>query len=173
MDEKPTYEELEQRNKELEKEALNYKRLEKALQESEKRFKNVTNSIEELIVLVDQNFKIQLINSTLAQAWNISLDDCAGKYCYELFYGRKHICEGCPAIKVLDEGKVIRAALRYRPDGRIYDRTAYPSLRITATSPALSSSVVILPSKSRPRKSFERVRKNTGPFWKPRCKDAG
>ena len=123
---KLTYEELEQRNKELEKEVVNCKRLEKALQESEKRFKNVTNSIEELIVLVDQNFKIQLINSTLAQAWNISFDDCAGKYCYELFYGRKHICEGCPAIKVLDEGKVIRAALRYRPDGRIIDRTAYP-----------------------------------------------
>jgi PAS domain S-box-containing protein len=126
MDRKPTYEELEQRNKELEKAVVNCKGLEKALQESEKRFKNVTNSIEELIVLVDQNFKIQLINSTLAQAWNISLDDYAGKYCYEIFYGRNDICEGCPAIQVLNKGKVTRGALRYRPDGRIYDRTAYP-----------------------------------------------
>jgi len=74
---KPTYEELERRNKELEKEVVNCKRTEQALQESEKRFKNVTNSIEELLVFVDQNFKIQLINSTLAQAWNISLDDYA------------------------------------------------------------------------------------------------
>jgi PAS domain S-box-containing protein len=126
MDRKPTYEELEQRNKELEKKVVNCKRLEKALQESEKCFKNVTNSIKELLVFVDQNFKIQLINSTLAQAWNISLDDYAGKYCHELFYGRNDICEGCPAMQVLNEGKVTRGALRYRPDGRIYDRTAYP-----------------------------------------------
>jgi len=40
--------------------------------------------------------------------------------------GRNDICEGCPAIQVLNEGKVTRGALRYRPDGRIYDRTAYP-----------------------------------------------
>jgi PAS domain S-box-containing protein len=126
MDRKPTYEELAQRNKELEKEAVNWKRTEEALQESEKRFKNITNSIEELLVLVDQNLNVQLINSTLAKAYNVSLDEYKGKHCYELFYGRKHICEGCPAIKVLTEGKVTRAALRYRPDGRIYDRTAYP-----------------------------------------------
>ena len=128
MDRKPTYEELEQRNKDLEKEAVNCKRTEETLQKSEKRFKNVTNSIKELLVLLDQNFKVQLINSTLAQAYNISLDEYAGKHCYELFYGRNNICEGCPAIKVLNEGKVTRGTLRYRPDGRMFDRTAYPFL---------------------------------------------
>ncbi|MGD9334636.1 MAG: PAS domain-containing protein, partial [Desulfobacterales bacterium] len=126
MPRKPTYEELEQRNKKLEKEAVTHKRTKQALQESEKRFNNVTNSIEELLILLDKNFKIQLINSTLAKAYNVSVDEFAGKHCYELFYGRNDICEGCPAIKVLNEGKVIRAALRYRPDGRIVDRTAYP-----------------------------------------------
>jgi len=123
---KPTNEELERRNKELEKEVVNCKRTEQALQESERRFKNVTNSIEELLIFVDRNFKLQLINTTLAQAWNISPDEYKGKYCYELFYGRNDICEGCPAIQVLDEGKVTRGALRYRQDGRIYERSAYP-----------------------------------------------
>jgi len=126
MPRKPTYEELEQRNKDLEKEAVNCKGAEEALRESEKRFQNVTNSIEELLVLLDQNFKVQLINSTLAQAYNVSLDEYAGKHCYELFYGRNDICEGCPAIKVFNDGKVTRGALRYRPDGRIFDRTIYP-----------------------------------------------
>ena len=126
MPRKPTYEELEQRNKDLEKKAIKCKLLEEALKESEKRFKNVTNSIEELLVLLDQNFKVQMINSKLAKAYNVSLDEYEGKHCYELFYGRKHICDGCPAIKVLNEGKVIRGALRYRPDGCIVDRTAYP-----------------------------------------------
>ena len=62
---KPTYEEIEQRLKDLDKESVNCKRTEEALQKSEKRFKNVTNSIEELLVLLDQNFKIQLINFDL------------------------------------------------------------------------------------------------------------
>ena len=126
MARKPTYEELAQRNKELEKEVVRFKRTEQALLECEKRFKNVTNSIEELLVIVDREFKIQLINTTLARAWNISLDEYKGKHCYELFYGRSHICEECPAKQVLTEGKVTRGALRYRPDGRVYERTAYP-----------------------------------------------
>ncbi|MGD2028529.1 MAG: PAS domain S-box protein [Desulfobacterales bacterium] len=126
MPRKSTCEEIERRLKELDKEAVHCKQIEEALQKSEKRLKNITNSIEELLVLLDQNFKVQLINSTLAQAYNVSLDEFAGKHCYELFYERKHICEDCPAIKVLNEGKVTRGALRYRPDGRIIDRTAYP-----------------------------------------------
>ena len=72
------------------------------------------------------NFKVHLINTTLAKVYNVSLDEYKGKHCYELFYGRNHICEGCPAIRVLNEGKVIRDTLRYRPDGRIINRTAYP-----------------------------------------------
>jgi PAS domain S-box-containing protein len=126
MPRKPTYEEMKRRLKKLDKEAVIWKRTKEALQESEKRFKNITNSIEELLVLLDQNFKVQLINSTLAKVYNVSLDEYKGKHCYELFYGRNHICEGCPAIKVLNEGRVIRDALRYRPDGRIIERTAYP-----------------------------------------------
>ena len=126
MPRKPTYEEIKRRLEELDKKAINCKRTEETLPESEKRFKNVTNSIEELLVFVDLTFKVQAINTTLAKAYNVSLDEYAGKYCYELFYGRTDICEGCPAIKVLNEGKVIRDVLRYRPDGRIINRTAYP-----------------------------------------------
>jgi PAS domain S-box-containing protein len=125
MPQKSTYEELEQRNRDLEKQVVSCKRTEKALRESEKRFKNITNSIKELLVLLDQNFKVQMINSTLGQAYKVSLDDYAGKHCYELFYGRNDICEGCPANKVLSDGEVTRA-LRYRPDGRIYEGTAFP-----------------------------------------------
>ncbi|MGD9243483.1 MAG: PAS domain S-box protein [Desulfobacterales bacterium] len=126
MPRKPTCEELEQRIKELQKKLVNCERTEKTLQKWKKRFISVTNSIEELHVILDQNLKIQLINSTLAKTYNVSLDENMGKYCYELFYGRNNICEGCPVIKVLNEGKVTRARLRYRPDNRIFDKTAYP-----------------------------------------------
>jgi PAS domain S-box-containing protein len=154
---KPTYEELEQRNKDLEKKAAKCKLTEEALHESEKRFKNVTNSIEELLVLLDHNFKIQLINSTLAKAYNVSLDEYEGKHCYELFYGRKHICEGCPAIKVLNEGKVTRAALRYRPDGRIFDRTVYPFIEDNGD---ISGVIVIGCDITQQKQSEEKLRES-------------
>ena len=157
MPKKPTYEELEQRNKELEKKAAHWKRAEEELRKREKRFKSVTNSIEELLVLLDQNLKIQLINSTLAKAYNVSLDEYMGKYCYELFYGRNDICEGCPAIKVLNEGKVTRAALRYRPDGRIFDRTAYPFIEDNGD---ITGVIVIGVDITKQKQAEEKLRKS-------------
>ncbi len=154
---KPTYEELKQSNKELEKEAVNCKRTEEVSRECENRFKNVINSIEELLVILDQNFKIQLINTTLAQAYNVSLDEYMGKHCYEFFYGRNDICEGCPAIKVLNEGKVIRGALRYRPDGRIFDRIAYPFIDDNGN---ITSVIVIGCDITQQRQAEEDLRKN-------------
>jgi PAS domain S-box-containing protein len=127
MPKKPTYEELEQRNKELEKEAAHWKRIEEELRKSEKPFKSVTNSIEDIIVLLDQNFKVRFINTALAQTFNISLDEYKGKHCYELLLGRNNICEDCPAIKVLNDGKA-NSDLRYRPDGHIIRRAVYPMI---------------------------------------------
>jgi PAS domain-containing protein len=42
---KPTYEELEQRVKELEKEAINAKKAEEALRESEERYRSLIENI--------------------------------------------------------------------------------------------------------------------------------
>jgi len=132
MPRKPAHEESEQRNENSKTDLLNFKRTEEALRQCTKRFQSVTNSIKELLILLDPDFKIQMINTTLAEAYNVSLDECKGKYCYEFFYGRDRICGGCPAIQVLHEGKVTRGSLRYRPDGRIFDRTAYPYIEDNA-----------------------------------------
>jgi len=108
MPRKPAHEESEQRNENSKTDLLNFKRTEEALRQCTKRFQSVTNSIKELLILLDPDFKIQMINTTLAEAYNVSLDECKGKYCYEFFYGRDRICDGCPAIQVLHEGKVTR-----------------------------------------------------------------
>ena len=53
MAEKPTYEELEQRVRELEKEVIKYKETEMALQDSEERLKTTLDSIQAGIVVID------------------------------------------------------------------------------------------------------------------------
>jgi len=50
---KPTYEELEQRVKELEKEAAEGKQAEKAIRESEEKFKAITSSAKDAIIMMD------------------------------------------------------------------------------------------------------------------------
>ncbi|MGD8449163.1 MAG: PAS domain S-box protein, partial [Desulfobacterales bacterium] len=95
------------------------------LHKSQKRFKDVIDSINDLIMLLGPDFRIQLVNSAVAKAFNIPMNEFRGQYCYKLLYGRNDICEGCPMIKALKSGEVT-SALRYRPNGQIWDRMVYP-----------------------------------------------
>jgi PAS domain-containing protein len=61
MAEKPTYEELEQRIQEFEQAEFKRKRTEKALQESEERYRSLVELFPEAI-LVHQDWKIVYIN---------------------------------------------------------------------------------------------------------------
>ena len=55
MADKPTYEELKQRVKELEKEATKLKRTEEVLMKSEERFRIIFNNAPQGIVLADHS----------------------------------------------------------------------------------------------------------------------
>ncbi|MDH3955985.1 MAG: PAS domain S-box protein [Desulfobacteraceae bacterium] len=68
---KPTYEELEQRVKELEKRSLEQNSLERALRENEELLKATIESTADGILVVDKNEKISHVNNRFAQMWNI------------------------------------------------------------------------------------------------------
>ena len=68
---KPTYEELEQRVKELEKKSLEQNSLERALRENEELLKATIESTADGILVVDKNEKISHVNNRFAQIWNI------------------------------------------------------------------------------------------------------
>ncbi|MEJ2657683.1 MAG: PAS domain S-box protein [Desulfobacterales bacterium] len=72
MTDKPTYEELEQRVKELEKESLKPSSLERALRESEALLKATIESTADGILVVDENGKVIHANKRFTQIWNIS-----------------------------------------------------------------------------------------------------
>ena len=98
---------------------------ENMLNESQKRFKDVTDSINDLIMLLGPDFRIQLVNAAVAKAFKIPTSEFTGQYCYKLLYGRNDICECCPMIKALNS-RDVTSALRYRPNGQIWDRMVYP-----------------------------------------------
>ena len=57
MAKKPTYEELEQRVKELENEALGRKQVEEELRESEEKFRHLVKNSNDVFVIIDENGK--------------------------------------------------------------------------------------------------------------------
>ena len=71
MSKKPTYEEIEQRTKELENESVKRKQAEKAVRESEDNIRTVLESTADGILAVDVQGKVRYSNRIFAEMWHI------------------------------------------------------------------------------------------------------
>ena len=78
MTRKPTYEELERRVKELEKEAIEAKQAEVALRESEERYRTILDSIEEAYFEVDIAGNFTFFNDSLCRILGYSKEELMG-----------------------------------------------------------------------------------------------
>jgi len=76
---KPTYEELEQRNKELERESLELKRTEKALRESEERYRTLVDTIPHGIQEIDTSGVITFVNPAYQKILGYEEGELPGK----------------------------------------------------------------------------------------------
>lgn len=63
MAKKPTYEELEKKVKELEKEAIERRRVEEALQDSEKRYRSLVENSHTGIHIIDDDYRLIYVNN--------------------------------------------------------------------------------------------------------------
>ncbi|MFC1823132.1 PAS domain S-box protein [Thermodesulfobacteriota bacterium] len=76
MAKKPTYEELEQRVKELEEDNLKKKSVEVALRENEEKWRLLTENSPDHIMLLDLDYNIQLINHTVP---DLTIEEVIGR----------------------------------------------------------------------------------------------
>ena len=85
MGRKPTYEELEQRVKELEKEAAERKLPQEALRESEKKYSTL---VEDSLtgIYIDQDEKIVFANTKFAEIYGCPTDDLIGMESWRLVH---------------------------------------------------------------------------------------
>jgi PAS domain S-box-containing protein len=101
MNPKPTYEELEQRIKELERAEAEGRRAEKALLSSQKRFLTVLNSLDATIYVADmETYEILFMNKHMKDAFK---KDATGEICWKVFRDGKRPCPHCTNDKLLDE----------------------------------------------------------------------
>jgi len=95
------------------------------LRKSERRFQDIANSMDEILILLDTKLHVQFMNSAALRSYGVKSESYEGAPCYESLWNCGDICDNCPALEVLRSGKVARA-MRDLPDGRILARSLYP-----------------------------------------------
>jgi PAS domain S-box-containing protein len=80
------------------------RKTEEALAESERFLRAVFTSIQDGIVVLDNNLNVVRVNPTM-EKWYADAMPLVGKKCYEVFYRRDRICDDCPSLRAFDTGK--------------------------------------------------------------------
>ncbi|MDQ5986910.1 MAG: Sensor histidine kinase RcsC [Syntrophus sp. SKADARSKE-3] len=108
MTSKPTYEELQERIRELEEASIRGKRAEEALQDSEKRYRRLFESAKDGVLILDADTgQVVDVNPFLLQLLGYSYDDLYGKYLWDLGTF-KDIAASKEAFKTLQDTEYIR-----------------------------------------------------------------
>jgi two-component system cell cycle sensor histidine kinase/response regulator CckA len=95
---------LSDRLADLEQKEIKRKQNEDIFKEKEHFLKNILNSIQNGISILDKNLNILLVNETMKK-WYAHQLPLSGKKCYEAYQGRTDPCENCPSIRTLNSKK--------------------------------------------------------------------
>lgn len=92
---------------------------------SEKRFKDIMNSLNDILILIDTDFKVQLMNNEGLRVYQIDENNYVGKTCHELFWNCLELCENCPSLQVMKDSKATKR-LRFARDGKVFNHIINP-----------------------------------------------
>ncbi len=116
MGRKLTYEELEQKIKDLEGEVVKCKQSEERLRVERGNLKNVFEAMADGVYIVDQHYDLQYVNSVLKKDFG----SYEGRKCYGYFHDRKEVCPWCKNAEVF-AGKTVRWEFYVSKNQRTYD----------------------------------------------------
>jgi len=131
MARKPTYKELEQKVKQLEREILKCKSVEEELIASENQKKAILDASIDRIRLVDKHMRIIWANETHTRELGAKPEELVNEFCYKLFRARDTQCPECSSRKALKSGKtehkvLIRSQSADKTGKRYLDSYAVP-----------------------------------------------
>jgi PAS domain S-box-containing protein len=109
---KPTYEELVQKVKELEKETVEHKKVEIALRKLQYYLDQIKIGMYDDLMVIDRNFVIRDVNDSFIRKYGGNRGKVIGRTCHEVTYGFDKPCSqfehSCPATAVWNTGKSVR-----------------------------------------------------------------
>ena len=123
MVDKPTYEQLEQRVKELERELIENKRASErrlrastehrwaveALQKSKEQTLLIINNLPYVIFQIDKDLKVVWTN----KAANEINPNAVGQPCYKVFACRHRPCENCNSLTAISTGQIVTCTMHH------------------------------------------------------------
>ncbi len=81
-------------------------RVEIALRQAERDWRNSFNSLDDMMLIINRDFTIERINETGLVYLEKTLEEVAGEKCHRLFHGAEVPCNWCPCRRSLRTGKV-------------------------------------------------------------------
>ena len=127
MARKLTYEELEQRVKESEKEVANSKWAERAVRESEEKFRAITGSAKDAIIMMDNEGHISYWNEAAERIFGYSAHEALGRELHTFLAPQEYqdACQrGILTFKTTGHGPVVGKTLEL--EGERKDGTRFP-----------------------------------------------
>ena len=103
------------------------KRMEQALQESERQKKLILNSTAEMVAYYDTDLRVIWANRAAAESVSKSPEELVGLYWHEVWHQADVPCAGCPVLKARDD-KTPQHGGQQTPDGRYWSLRGYPVL---------------------------------------------
>ncbi|MFC1811400.1 PAS domain S-box protein [Thermodesulfobacteriota bacterium] len=113
---KPTHGAMEQRVKELEKEAVKLRQAESALQASEERYRAIVAAFDGLIYVCSHDYRVEFMNDRFIERTGY---DSTGKLCYKALHELDSVCPWCVNEQVF-KGETVRWEVQSPKDSRWY-----------------------------------------------------
>ncbi len=85
--------------------ALETSHLFNLLVQAKREWENTFDSIDDLVAILDHNYRIVRANKALAAKFNQHPRDIIGNFCYRQFDNRSAPCETCPHVQAMATGK--------------------------------------------------------------------
>ncbi len=93
-------------------------------------YRRILDSMTEIIMVIDTNYKIQTANLATLEALGVEKEqDAVGMPCHRLLTGTDRVCEDCAARRVLETGEVARCVRLWTMPGgvtREMEESAFP-----------------------------------------------
>jgi PAS domain S-box-containing protein len=101
-----------------------------ALLKSEAQKRTILDATQDLIHYIDNEMKLIWVNKAVLQEFNVSMEKITGQFCYQIFYHRNSICDGCPSVQARQTLQVESAVLHMdeKPNARYWDVFSAPLL---------------------------------------------
>jgi len=150
----PSYEELEQRVRDLETETLESKRANEALRVSALAWQTLFDAVTDSVFLIDSGGKILLCNEATVNFLGKPINEIVGNTCWELVHATSEPIKGCPIVRMRETRRP--ESLELPAGDRVHYVATHPILDQDGN---LASAVHIITDITERKRSEEALRK--------------